>query len=366
MNKNYFFTALIALLFSNITFAQVVADYDVLIIQGNTTTHLEVIPVIEDMGHTLTPVPYADVTDGFDFSAFDVAILMWDTPMTFSGYDDLIEANEACELGIISMSHYTGMDSLFLGQGNSWTDQTFGISDNTHWITEPFAVGALPLDFTYKTKLTNIPDNVTTLGLTGVDTCLVVHDEFKRASGIYYGHTSGMPWNGDAETLIDRIICWAAASCCDIDTDVNNADYVLTALEDDATYQWIDCADDSEIVGATDQTLSPTENGEYAVIITTDECTDTSDCKIVAGLSVNAYGELIKVSIHPNPSNGNFNIQTNATEAAKVLIYDTSGKVVLESKMQGELYIDLALESGTYFVQYIASNATSVSKIIVQ
>ncbi|NOQ71287.1 MAG: T9SS type A sorting domain-containing protein [Crocinitomix sp.] len=367
MIKNYFFTAVIALLFSTISFSQEIADYNVLLIQGNTTTHEDVMDGVGPLGHILTPVPYADVIDGFDFSPYDVAIFMWDTPMTFTGLPDLIAENEACNIGVISMSHTAGMASLGLGTGDNWTDETFGIINNTHWITEPWAVGALPLEFTYKVKLTNIPDGVTALGVTGSDTALVVHDTYKRASCLYYGHTSGMPWNADAASLIDRIICWAASSCCELTTDLSVTDYTITALQDDATYQWIDCADDSEIDGATSQTFEPAENGDYACIVTiTEDCTDTTDCASIVALGINDRKEVLYMNIFPNPSKGQFTIQSNQAEQATIVVFDNSGRIVMETEMMNEILIDLNLEAGVYFIQYTSANNSAISRFIIE
>lgn len=53
-------------------------------------------------------------------------------------------------------------------------------------------------------------------------------------------------------------------------------------------------------------------------------------------------------------------------EAAIVFIYDANGKRVLKSKMQGELIVEIALKSGTYFVQYISQSSSKISKIIVE
>ncbi|PLX08038.1 MAG: hypothetical protein C0596_08375, partial [Marinilabiliales bacterium] len=52
----------------------------------------------------------------------------------------------------------------------------------------------------------------------------------------------------------------------------------LTANEDIAYYQWIDCFDDSFITDETNQSFTATEDGSYAVIVTQWGCTDTSAC----------------------------------------------------------------------------------------
>ena len=44
-------------------------------------------------------------------------------------------------------------------------------------------------------------------------------------------------------------------------------------------YQWLDCDDNyAPIEGATDMVFTATQNGSYALEITFDACSDTSDC----------------------------------------------------------------------------------------
>ena len=53
----------------------------------------------------------------------------------------------------------------------------------------------------------------------------------------------------------------------------------LTAVEENATYQWVDCADGySWIDGETARMFTPQSNGLYAVILDNGICRDTSDC----------------------------------------------------------------------------------------
>ncbi|MDR2008900.1 MAG: hypothetical protein LBQ22_00260, partial [Bacteroidales bacterium] len=56
----------------------------------------------------------------------------------------------------------------------------------------------------------------------------------------------------------------------------------LSAVAENAQYQWLDCNNDySEIEGATDRIFSPVQSGDYAVEITQNDCTDISECQNV-------------------------------------------------------------------------------------
>src|SRR5690606_1960114 len=69
-----------------------------------------------------------------------------------------------------------------------------------------------------------------------------------------------------------------------MNTEVLKNGGTLTANTADA-YQWINCKDGMIIPDATAQTFVARENGSYAVIITLDDCVDTSDCYTVDHLT---------------------------------------------------------------------------------
>ncbi|MEL6925162.1 MAG: hypothetical protein AAFO94_14035, partial [Bacteroidota bacterium] len=53
----------------------------------------------------------------------------------------------------------------------------------------------------------------------------------------------------------------------------------LMAVEDNATYQWINCADNLPVAGAFDQQFYPDQSGSYAVEISKNGCTQLSICE---------------------------------------------------------------------------------------
>jgi hypothetical protein len=74
----------------------------------------------------------------------------------------------------------------------------------------------------------------------------------------------------------------------------------LTSNALDVNYQWVDCGNNFEpVLGATNQTFAPAQNGTYAVIIETNGCSDTSSCVVVDNLSLSENP--VSVSVYPNP-----------------------------------------------------------------
>ena len=73
----------------------------------------------------------------------------------------------------------------------------------------------------------------------------------------------------------------------------------LTATQTGATYQWIDCDDESNIVGEINQAFTPAVTGNYAVIVTIGDCFKKSECFLVDFTGIgelnNTPKQLIKI-----------------------------------------------------------------------
>jgi hypothetical protein len=92
-----------------------------------------------------------------------------------------------------------------------------------------------------------------------------------------------------------------------IDVTTTTATYVITANQNGATYQWIDCNNgNAPIVGETNQSYTATQDGSYAVIVTVGSCSDTSACEVIIGMGISSASSEGAVSMYPNPNNGSF------------------------------------------------------------
>ena len=131
-------------------------------------------------------------------------------------------------------------------------------------------------------------------------------------------------------------------SVVNIDTTIVNAGSQLVAQEQNATYQWMDCNTLVPIPGEISQTFTPTYNGSYAVIISEDECVDTSGCHLIEITALQHLDSNPSISIYPNPCSGRFYIGSNSL-ITSISIYDFLGRPVLFNKditSQG-IYIEL-------------------------
>jgi hypothetical protein len=100
-----------------------------------------------------------------------------------------------------------------------------------------------------------------------------------------------------------------------------------------ASYQWINCKDNSIIQGAIGQGYTVTTGGTFAVIITQDGCTDTSNCVTVIGVGMLDYSHLNQVQLYPNPTSGKMVLNSFAPfDDALVTILDFTGQIVCVKK----------------------------------
>lgn len=131
---------------------------------------------------------------------------------------------------------------------------------------------------------------------------------------------------------------------------VDNGDGTLSATGT-GTYQWIDCADNTPIVGATSSLFTPSQNGDYKVVVSDGNCSDTSDCVTINNVSLNQYGAL-DLSAYPNPTESNVTIVSTNVVLRSVSVHDATGRlVVVKSVNSNTTSIDLqGNENGLYFI----------------
>lgn len=76
-----------------------------------------------------------------------------------------------------------------------------------------------------------------------------------------------------------------------VDPSVTNTNLTLSANSSGLQYQWVDCNDNYNwINGETNQSFTPDQNGSYAVIVTGNACSDTSDCQTIATIGLDELG----------------------------------------------------------------------------
>lgn len=134
-----------------------------------------------------------------------------------------------------------------------------------------------------------------------------------------------------------------------------------------AQYQWIDCESNSAVDNAAKSSFTPKENGTYAVVITENNCADTSVCVTIKSIGLNEANEESALSIYPNPVNTNFTLVTSLMDMeASYEIQDVTGRVVNMGKIVDQLQqIDISnYPTGMYFLKLSSRN--EIIKVIKQ
>ena len=150
-----------------------------------------------------------------------------------------------------------------------------------------------------------------------------------------------------------------------VDATVANNGSQLSSAASGATFQWLDCnASFSEILGETSSSYSPTANGNYALEVTQNGCTDTSSCMLITSISIEE-NNFIDVNIFPNPTDDLINIEITEPNI-ELSIYSVLGELIYHSvnNSSGIIQIDLGSASGMYIVELNANGIRRQYKVI--
>ncbi|MDO6595442.1 M28 family peptidase [Oceanihabitans sp. 2_MG-2023] len=156
------------------------------------------------------------------------------------------------------------------------------------------------------------------------------------------------------------------AGLVNVTNSVSQSGNVLTALQNGASYQWINIDTGTAILGETNQSFTPVMNGSYAVEITLGSCIETSNSFDFNSLSLETFKNT-EIAFYPNPVKTNLVIENiGSFEELEIELYDINGKLILqESAIKIKTTLNLsALSNGVYFLKIKTNNKLQLSKII--
>lgn len=176
------------------------------------------------------------------------------------------------------------------------------------------------------------------------------------AQGMYYINAvdvNGCAWNDSVAVDVITLP----------NTDITRAADVLFAVETGASYQWIDCGNDSmPINGATGQLYTPSKSGSFAVIVTKDGCADTSNCMQVVLASLDENTKAAEWTLFPNPNKGSFAIHT--AQRANFGLYDMQSRLIDRFEVDQQSDISIDLPAGIYLIRNEQNGSSQ--KLIVE
>lgn len=145
---------------------------------------------------------------------------------------------------------------------------------------------------------------------------------------------------------------------------VTLAGYTLSAVESNASYQWINCANQLPVSGATAQNFSPEENGSYAVKITNSAgCTIESACLSVAGLGFDENTLQNNITLYPNPVGDQLNLSAPDVKIESVSIVNLIGQKIAH-QIDSQQINTATFPAGTYLVTVQTEKGTWRGKFV--
>lgn len=162
------------------------------------------------------------------------------------------------------------------------------------------------------------------------------------------------------ETLInssgcDSLVIHVIEEKNEINTTILSQGNSLKSIEKNATYQWLNCQNNTAIVNAKDSVFIADNSGSYAVEITKNNCIDTSACQQISILG--SYDESNENSLfYPNPANESI-IITADSEPMLIEIRNMLGQRILSKTRTKEIDIT-SISPGTYIIVLEFENRT--------
>jgi uncharacterized delta-60 repeat protein len=137
------------------------------------------------------------------------------------------------------------------------------------------------------------------------------------------------------------------------------------------TYQWY--YNSNPIAGATNQSYTPTQNGQYYVVITdANGCSAFSSTFTMSDVGVFENGNALMVQLFPNPNNGNFVIETSQPVLKGQLeIYSLEGRIVftkaISTNADNRVELNTNVSAGVYFLRITdATGAVHQQRFVVE
>jgi predicted outer membrane repeat protein len=194
-------------------------------------------------------------------------------------------------------------------------------------------------------------------------------------------------WNGNSYTATGTYVDTIPnAAGCDsimtlnltintVDASVTSSNETITANVSGAVYQWLDCNNSfAPVANETNQSFNATVNGDYAVEVTENGCTDTSSCTLITTVSVQELSQSLAISIFPNPANDvlNVTVETPSSGQSLLTITNAAGQFVYSEFVKlatGKNTLRCNVKEfarGIYFIKVTTHDSVYTRRVVVQ
>ncbi len=175
--------------------------------------------------------------------------------------------------------------------------------------------------------------------------------------------------NGNTTTQTQIITIDSIVNVVDLDPSYIVPTLASTHSSATAQYQWVNCdLNYQAISGANMPIFSPSQSGNYALVVSEGTCKDTSNCYIYIGNNTQNQVNKLKINVYPNPNNGIlFFGGLPAVDKIQARLFNFCGQQVLHEAIidQDNNQLDLnLLPAGVYMLEIQAGQTSTIKKIV--
>ena len=159
-----------------------------------------------------------------------------------------------------------------------------------------------------------------------------------------------------------------------ITNTISQSSAILQTTASGSGYQWIDCATNSAITGATNSTYQPTQSGDYAVAVTYGNCIDTSSCFSFSMVGLpSSIGADVFFQTRYNSNADQIQLHAKKLKGNKgvLRLMDISGRIIFQKQIEniaaGILEIEIpakGMNAGIYLVNLITERDNVSGKVV--
>ena len=146
--------------------------------------------------------------------------------------------------------------------------------------------------------------------------------------------------------------------------EVTDSNGLLTAVQDNAIYQWLNCDNGLQpVAGATNQSFQPTQPGSYAVRVSNSFCSVVSEC--ISSTGISETDKLRQIGVYPNPVQETLHLN-HLPLGTQVSAFDVLGRAVYTATAtNSNLNISTRLWSpGLYMLRLSKDGAVHLEKVV--
>lgn len=288
----------------------------------------------------------------FNFNGMNLSLAgnYADTLTNILGCDSIIEL----QLSVLPISNFSLADSICEGDVFDFNGMNLTIAGN------------------YSDTLTNILgcDSVVNLSLTVLNSSSASLTKTICEGDVFNFNGTNLSITGIYSDTINAMNGCDSIITLNLIVEIINAgiqqsnDTLITT--GNGTIQWFDCNTQQIISGETANVFITTSSGNYAAIISTGLCSDTTVCIFYDGIN-NGVSNGNSFLVYPNPFNDVIRIEIKMPcSNCRIEVMNILGEKIISQKvMANDTLINTEqIPSGIYFIKIVSDTWSSVKKVV--